>query len=179
MEHPSGTNIGGRRLIDLDIISDTPAPALPKPAPIQTRKPEHTKPASSNIRFNPYQQKQRMPPATPANNISNNWTTSTFNSQQTRWNRGGGFVNKRGPAGFANHDKKMEALWDLCTQAMRQNPQPMNVLHLRVECMKRGWPEGKPRVKDVNHILYKQLELGKLYKEQLDPTSKPRWRLAF
>jgi len=177
-EHINGATMAGKRCMDLEIIGDSPAPALPQPAPIQTRQPQPSQPANNN-RFNPYQQQQQR--RSPANNTrgNNNWTSTTINRQQNQgWNRGGGVANKRGPAGFSNHDKKMEALWDLCTQAMRQNPQGMNVLHLRIECMKRGWPEGKPRVKDVNYLLYKNEELGRLYKEQLDPTAKPKWRLC-
>jgi len=176
MEHIKGPNIAGKRCIDLEIMGDTPASALAQPAPIQTRQPQPSQP-NNNSSFNPYtNNQQRQAPK----NLGNNWTTTTFNRQQNNgWNnRGGGVVNKRGPSGFANHDKKMEALWEMCTQAMRQNPNGMNVLHLRVECMRRGWPEGKPRVKDVNFLLYKHHELGTLYKEQLDPTAKPKWRLA-
>jgi len=175
MEHINGPTIAGKRCMDLEIVSDTPAPAIPQPAPIQARQPQPSQPNNTN-RFNPYtnNQAQQAP-----KNVGSNWNTTNFNRQQSNgWNRGGGVMNKRGPAGFRNHDQKMEALWDMCTQALRQNPRGMNVLHLRVECMRRGWPEGKPRVKDVNFLLYKHHELGTLYKEQIDPTAKPKWRLA-
>jgi len=172
-EHINGATLAGKRCMDLEIMGDNPAPAVPQPAPIQTRQPQPSQPVNNN-RFNPYPQRSQ------ANNRgNNNWTSTTVNRQQNNgWNRGGGVANKRGPAGFANHDKKMEALWEMCTQALRQNPQGMNVLHLRVECNRRGWPEGKPRVKDVNYLLYKHQELGSLFKDQIDPTSKPKWRLA-
>jgi len=194
-DRDSGDVIAGKRCMDLEIISDNPTPARPTPAPAiqqdaatNARKQQPTGVINASNWNNSNKQQYRSPQnnmggnwnASSTNNRGGNWNTSSnFSHQQNSgWNRSGAGVSKKGPAGFRNHDQKMEALWQLCTQIMRQNPRGMNVLHLRVECMRKGWPEGKPRVKDVNFLLYKHQELGALYKEQLDPTSKPKWRLA-
>jgi len=182
-----GDTIAGKNYMDIEIISDDAHVSSQQVAMCnQMQKAHPSKVSASNnnsSRFHPYQQQNQPPPQSSGGNIprnhDENWNTSNNYSHQqnTGWNRGA-VANKRGPAGFKNHDQKMDALWQLCTQIMRQNPRGMNVLHLRVECMRRGWSEGKPRVKDVNYLLYKHEELGAIYKEQLDPTSKPKWRLC-
>jgi len=79
-ETDSGMNIGGRRYMDLHIISDAQTLALPQPVPIQTQQLQPSQPNHNTKRFNPYQQKQST---LATNNLStSSWATANVNRQQ-------------------------------------------------------------------------------------------------
>jgi len=71
------------------------------------------------------------------------------------------------------HDQKMDFMWEEAVSILREKAEPMDVLFIR-KCFPN---ERKPRAKDLNYLLYRELDKGTVAMQQAGD-DKPKWNLV-